>query len=617
MSWSKPAIKRKVTKPKTITPKSSQSEENPIDANSHPPQEHRTRWFSLSTLHHLGFNVVWSHGGWTLMVSVVALLVSMPVLVVLSSIFTKSSDLWQHLTETVLGSYITNSLWLMVGVGFGVTVVGISTAWLVTVGRFRGSSWLEWLLLLPLAAPAYLLAYAYTEYLEYYGPVQTALRDWFGWTSADEYFFPPIRSMGGAIAMLVLTLYPYVYLLARVAFLEQSNRIVEASRSLGCGPWRSFFTVALPLARPAATAGLSLALMETLNDYGTVQLFGVDTFATGIYRTWASFGERDTAMQLASVLTLFTLGLIVLEQYSRRQARYYQMSHRNQALATYQLRGLRGLGAFLWCSLPVALGFGLPAYLLVQRTMQNWQTALESNFLQLSWHSFSLAAASAFVGVLLSLVIAYGKRLVHNPWMNGAVQIAAMGYGIPGSVIAVGLMVSLGQVDHWLGDWFAQGQWQSQLQGQLQGELADGQTTTGGLFLSGTVYALIFAYIVRFLAVSLSTIDTSLLKIKPNLDEAARSLGEKTPGILYKVHTPLLWGGLLTAGMLLFVDVMKELPATLIMRPSDYETLAVRVFLYAADERLNEAAAPALAILAVGLLPVFFLSWQIARVRRR
>ncbi|MFN5854316.1 MAG: ABC transporter permease [Pseudanabaenaceae cyanobacterium] len=587
MSWSKPPHHKTINAPNDPHPPDGTK-----DQASSPPVRQGT------SIGLANWNL--ANWGWTVTVSGVALLVSVPVLVVLSSVFTKSSDLWQHLTETVLGSYITNSLWLMVGVGFGVTVVGISTAWLVTVGRFRGSSWLEWLLLLPLAAPAYLLAYAYTEYLEYYGPVQTALRDWFGWTSADEYFFPPIRSMGGAIAMLVLTLYPYVYLLARVAFLEQSNRIVEASRSLGCGPWRSFFTVALPLARPAATAGLSLALMETLNDYGTVQLFGVDTFATGIYRTWASFGERDTAMQLASVLTLFTLGLIVLEQYSRRQARYYQMSHRNQALATYRLRGLRGLGALLWCSLPVGLGFGLPAYLLVQRTMQNWQTALESNFLQLSWHSFSLAAASAGVGVLLSLVIAYGKRLVNNRWMAGAVRIAAMGYGIPGSVIAVGIMAAVGQVDQWVGDWLSTS-WQVE----------------SGLFLSGTVYALIFAYIVRFLAVSLSTIDTSLLKIKPNLDEAARSLGENTPGILYKVHTPLLWGGLLTAGMLLFVDVMKELPATLIMRPSDYETLAVRVFLYAADERLNEAAAPALAILAVGLLPVLFLSWQIARVRRR
>jgi iron(III) transport system permease protein len=532
---------------------------------------------------------------WIMAVVAIAALIASPVIAVLSQVFTNSGSVWQHLAATVLGTYISNSLWLMVGVGGGVLFLGVSTAWLVTMCRFPFSRVFEWMLLLPLAAPAYLLAYVYTELLEFYGPVQTTLRQTFGWSSASEYWFPNIRSIGGAIILLSLTLYPYVYLLARVAFLEQSVRTLEASRSLGCSPWRSFWVIALPLARPAITVGLSLALMETLNDYGTVQYFSVDTFTTGIYRTWFGLGEQAASAQLASVLTIFVLWLILLEQWSRRQARYYQTSSRHQIPSTYRLSNIRAVLAICACLMPIMLGFLLPTGQLIHLTIS--QSSINADFWELGKNSFLLAAITAALSVAIALVLAYGERLCNRWQMQFAVRIAAIGYAIPGSVIAVGILATLGGLDRAIGDWL--------------------QSTFGistGLIFSGSFFALIFAYLVRFLAVSYSSISTSLGKIKPNLDHAAHSLGHGSTSTLINVHIPMLWSGLWTAAMMVFVDVMKELPATVIIRPPfNFDTLAIRVYNYASDERLAEASAPALAIILVELLPVIFLSWQISR----
>ena len=486
----------------------------------------------------------------------------------------------------------------MLGVGVGVSLIGVGTAWLVTMCRFWGSRWLEWLLLLPLAAPAYLLAYAYTDMLDYFGPVQTTLRNIFGWTSLRDYWFPNVRSLWGAILMLTLVLYPYVYLLARVAFLEQSVCTIEASRSLGCNPWRSFFTIALPLARPSIMAGLALALMETLNDFGTVEYFGVSTFTTGIYRTWLGMGERTAAAQLAALLMLFILALIVLERLSRQQAKYYQSSGSGKKIPQYELGFIRGLGAGIACLLPVSLGFLFPAWYLSRMTWLNWENALDDDFWSLTSHSFILAIATAGIATIVSLVMAYGQRLQPNWTMKSAVRIAAIGYAIPGSVIAVGVLIPLGNFDNGL-DRFMQANF--------------GIST--GLLLSGTIISLIFAYMVRFLAVAFSSVESSLNKITPNLDDASRSLGYNATTTLVKVHAPLMSGGLLTAAMLVFVDVMKELPATLVIRPFNFDTLAIRVYQYASDERLIEAAAPALAIVLVGIIPVILLTWRITRSR--
>lgn len=543
-----------------------------------------------------------SIGGWTLWTLTaigIALLIATPMLVVLSSIFSNRGEVWQHLTTTVLPRYILNSLILVFGVSLGTAVMGVSTAWLVTTCRFPGRAILQWGLLLPLAVPAYILAYVYTELLEFYGPVQTLLRSIFGWTSVQDYWFPPIRSIGGAILMLSLVLYPYVYLLVRVAFLEQSVCTLEASRSLGCGPWKSFAKVALPLARPAIMAGLALVMMETLNDYGTVQFFAVDTFSVGIYRTWFNLGERIAASQLAACLLIFVLAMLLLEQWSRRQSRYYQSISRYQAAAPYPLSGIRAGLSLLVCLVPVALGFLIPGAVLLQMTLNNVTQRFSERFWTLAGNSLTLAGLSAAIGVVLALILAYGLRLQPTPLMNFAVRTAAIGYAIPGSVIAVGVLIPIGLFDNSLDAW---------MQAQF------GIST--GLLLSGTIAALIFAYLVRFLAVAFNTVESSLTRIKPSLDDAARCLSHSPGQTLRRVHAPLMSGGLLTAVILVFVDVMKELPATLIVRPFNFDTLAVEVYRLASDERLSEAAAPALTIVAVGMLPVILLSHQIARGRR-
>ena len=534
-----------------------------------------------------------------MLVGAIALPIALPILVVLSSIFSSQVEIWHHLATTVLPRYVLNSFGLMVGVTIGVLSLGVGTAWLVTTCRFPGSGMFEWALLLPLAAPAYLLAYVYTEFLEYYGPVQTQLRQWFGWQTVADYWFPDVRSMGGAILMLSLVLYPYVYLLARVAFLEQSRCALEASRNLGCGPWRSFWLVALPLARPSIMAGLALALMETLNDFGTVSFFGVDTFTTGIYRTWFGLGEPQGAAQLAAVLLAFIFGLIVIERWFRRQARYYQSRGSIEAIAPYPLQGIRAFLAFLACLIPVILGLLLPGGLLLQMTLNAWQLSVNQQYWHLVGNSLLLAIITAGLGILFAVTLAYGLRLSPNWSVKVGVRLAAMGYAIPGAVIAVGLLIPLGWLDHGL----------QTLVWQPLG--------WSGVLVSGTAGALIFAYLVRFLAVAFNTVESSLNRISPSLDDASRSLGQTSTETLLKIHFPLLSTGLLTGVMLVFVDVMKELPATLVMRPFDFDTLAIRVYQYASDERLIEASAPALTILLVGLIPVILLSWQIAQSRSR
>ena len=534
---------------------------------------------------------------WTVLVIAIAFLIATPVLSVLSNIFADSGEVWKHLAETVLWTYISNSFWLMIGVGLGVLIIGVGTAWLVTLCRFPCRWIFEWALLLPLAAPAYILAYTYTDFLDFSGPVQTALRNLFGWKFGD-YWFPNVRSLWGAIVMLALVLYPYVYLLARVAFLEQSVCTLEASRTLGCGPWRSFFKVALPLARPAIVAGLALALMETLNDFGTVQFFGVDTFTTGIYRTWFGMGERVAATQLAAFLLLFILWLILLERWSRRQNQYYQSATTQRQLPSYQLRGIRAVGAWISCLLPIGLGFLLPAGILLEMTLKNVSESMDERFWGFARNSLILAVVTAVIAVIIAVIIAYGLRLRSNIGMQLAARIASMGYAVPGSVIAVGILVPIGKFDNAIDAW-------------MRGTFS----ISTGLLLSGTITALVFGYLVRFLAVSFSTVEASLGRIKPSLDDAARSLGLNPTSTLLRVHTPIMWGSLLTAGMLVFVDVMKELPATLIIRPFNFDTLAVRVYNLASDERLAEAAGSALAIVVVGIVPVILLSMRISKSR--
>lgn len=526
-----------------------------------------------------------------------ALLFAMPVAAVAAQLLLPASDSWPHLVATVLPDYVANTLLLVLGTGIGVIAVGTGAAWLVTMCRFPGRSLLEWALVLPLAVPAYVLAYTYTDFLDVSGPLQSLLREATGWSPRD-YWFPEVRSLGGAIAMFVFALYPYVYLLARAAFVEQSVCVIEVARTLGAGPWETFRRIALPLARPAVAAGTALALMETISDFGTVAYFGVPTFTTGIYRAWFSMGDRVAAAQLSTVLLGFVLLILSLERLTRGRARFHQTTGKYRALPSYGLRGAKAWLASAACFLPLLLGFLLPGAILLRMALFYGDAQWGSRYVQLALNSATLSAVAALLAVLLSLLLAYAVRREPGLLSRAAVQMAGLGYAVPGSVIAVGILIPFTAFDNGLDAWSRQ---------------TFGLST--GLLLTGTIAGLVAAYLVRFLAVSLQAVNAGLAKVTPSLDAAAHSLGAGTLQAMLRVHAPLMAGSLLTAGLIVFVETMKELPATLLLRPFNFDTLAVQAYHLAQDERLAEASTAALTIVAVSLLPVISLSRAIARSR--
>ncbi len=528
------------------------------------------------------------------------MVLGIPLLVIcwsLLDLVLSGSETLSHLWQTVVPEYIGHSLALLLGVAVGVIVLGVSTAWLTTACRFPGQKFLSWALLLPLAMPAYITAYTYTGLFDFSGPVQSTLRSLTGWGFGD-YWFPEIRSLGGAIAVLSLVLFPYVYLITRATFLQQSATTIEAGRSLGLNPWQCFWRLAMPLARPAIVTGTTLALMETLADYGTVQYFGVTTFTTGIFRTWYGLGDLNGALQLAGILLIAVVMLMLIEQWSRRAARYDQRQHRSAQ--PFRLRGWRALAAAAVCWLPLLFGFLLPASQLLSWSVQRWQIWQSAEFWQLAGNSFLLACSAALLVMFIALWLAYGRRQVNNPLVRTSVTLAGLGYAMPGLVIAVGLLLMLGRVDQWLialsQRWF---------------------DYNPGLLLSGTLFALLFAYSVRFLSVALQTISAGLAEIRPSMDEAARIQGYSPLQVLRRIHAPLLRPSIFTAVLLVGVDVLKELPATLVLRPFDFNTLAVRAYEMAGDERLADAGPPALMMVMVGLIPVILLSRAMLKSSRK
>ncbi|MBZ0126899.1 MAG: iron ABC transporter permease [Rhodocyclales bacterium] len=527
---------------------------------------------------------------------VIAVLAAAPIASVWANLFAVGTgDTWAHLAATVLPEYVANTLWLCLGVGCGVIVVGVSTAWLVTMHEFPGRRLFEWALVLPLAVPAYVMAYTYTDLLQFVGPLQSGLRESFGWQKGD-YWFPDVRTLGGAVVMFTFVLYPYVYLLARTAFMERASGMLEVGRSLGLGAWGSFFRISLPLARPAIAAGTALALMETLADYGTVAYFAVQTFTTGIYRAWFSLGDRAAAAQLSVALLGFVVLVLLLERMSRGRARFHNTTGRNRPHPGRRLSGARAAGALLACALPLLLGFLLPGGLLLKMALSEGDAQFGMRFAQLAGNSFTLAALTALLAVGFALLLAYAARMSRARWPQLLNRFVGLGYAVPGSVIAVGVLIPVTRLDNRLAEWIAS--WSG---------------ANPGLLLTGGVAALVYAYLVRFLAIALQTVEASLGKITPSMDDAARSLGLGQGATLRRVHLPLLRGSLLTAGLLVFVDVMKELPATLVMRPFNYDTLATQAYTLASDERLAEASTAALAIVAVGILPLIAVSRQIAK----
>lgn len=536
-------------------------------------------------------------GAWSLTTWLIAALVALPILAVLAHAFVPAPEVWDHLASTVLPRYLINTFFLAAGVAALALVVGVGSAWLVVMCRFPGRRIFEWALLLPLAVPTYVIAYAYTDFLQFTGPVQTALREFFDWTRHD-YAFPEIRSLGGAIVLLALVLYPYIYVLTRASLLEQSACVLEVGRTLGRTPTRLLFGVAIPLARPAIAGGTALVLMETLNEFGAVHFFGVDTFTTGIYRTWFGLGEPVAAAQLAASLLTFVILLVLIERWSRGQARYFHTTSRYRDLPRFELSGARAALATLACATPIAIGFLLPGGLLLGMSISDGDRLFGGRFVDLTANSLTLAAVSAVVAVVLALLLSYGVRLQKSRGARLAARIAAMGYAVPGAVIAVGILIPLGAVDR-----------------TLHGFFRDQFGIETGLILTGTMVALVYAYVVRFLAVAYNAIEASLEKVTPNMDAASRTLGKTAGRTLRLIHAPMMRSSLIAAGLLVFVDVMKELPATVILRPFNFETLAIRAHTLASDERLAEASTASLAIVAVGIVPVILLSRAMGRSR--
>ncbi len=540
-----------------------------------------------------------SNIGWLeLSTPAIALAVMSPLIIMVSSAaLSDSAETLVYLWNTVLDDYVLNSLLLMFGVCTLTLLFGVPTAWLTSVCEFPGHKAFAWLLLLPLAFPAYIIAYTYTGILDYSGPIFTFIRE----TAGREVFdllYVPIRSVPGAILMLSLVLYPYVYLLARTAFLDQSVRFLEVSRTLGYSSKRSFFCLAIPLARPAIVTGVSLALMETLADYGTVAYFGINTFTTGIFKAFYAMDDLAAAGQLSTMLLMFIAMLIFAERQSRRKARYFQDSATPSRNSRIQLKGKHAAWAWLTCLIPVIFGFVLPALVLLKWSVfdAKWETTA---FFTLIWHTFYLAFAAALIIVVIGLLLSYAKRRNSSRTIHGLVVIASLGYAIPGAIIAVGAIIPLVWVDHRII--------------RFAKSILDIEI---GLLLTGSILALLFAYTVRFLALSVSITQRGLEKIKPNMDKAAQCLGYRTFEILRIIHLPIMRTSLWTALLLVFVDVLKELPATLILRPFNFNTLAVRAYELASDERLVDAALPSLLIIAAGIVPVILLSRTISQPSR-
>jgi iron(III) transport system permease protein len=533
-------------------------------------------------------------GSWNIFTLALVTLFALPIISLIITAGSGVENVWGHLLNTVMPGYLENTFWLMLGVGSGTLLLGVSSGWLISMTEFPGRRVMEWALLLPLAFPGYIIAMVYVELLEYSGPVQSQLRLWFGWKNFQDYWFPPIASVGGAITLLSLVLYPYVYLLARTAFLQQPAALLEAGRMLGKSVRNSFLNIALPLARPAIVIGVSLAMMETLADFGTMQLFAVQTFTTGIYHTWFGTYNAPAAAQLSLSLLLFFCAFIFLERYSRRQQRFHTKNNILNVHPRYPLSGIRALTAITFCLLPVIFGFALPAGLLVQWAVESWRYVLLDRFFSDAGNSLLLACLTAFLGVFLGILLAYGTRLSKRRRVHWAARLVSLGYAFPGPVVALGVLLPFAWFDRTIDAWL--------------------QRTVGissGYLLSGTIFILVFAYLVRFLALAFGAAESGFERITPQMEDASRSLGKNNLQTLKRVHVPLLRGSMLAAGLLVFVDVMKELPATLMLQPFNFSTLATRAYSYATEELLKEASLWCLMIVAVGLFPVLYLNRQL------
>ncbi len=530
-------------------------------------------------------------GLWSAGAVVIALLIVAPIIAVIWVALNPTENIWPHLMATTLPRYMTNTAVLAGGVGVLAAAVGAGAAWLISMYRFPGAGWLEWLLLLPMAIPAYVGAYALVDFLDYSGPVQTALREAFGWASARDYWFPQVRSRTAAVVVLASAFYPYVYLLTRSAFREQSGGSYEVARALGAGPVGLFWRVGLPLARPAIVAGAAIAMMETVADFGVVDYFGVQTLTTGIFTTWLEAGNAGGAAQIAVVILGVIFVLFALEKTSRRNSRYYQSARQPRPILRTQLTGAAGWFATTLCAIPFLMGFVLPVAVICTYALANPEAWFGPGLARALFHTLSVGGIAAVVTVAAALFMVYGVRMTGRRLPRVVLPFTTLGYAAPGAVLAVGILIPLAALDHRLADaiWALTGY-------------------DPGLMLTGTATAIVLAYVVRFFALAQGAADSAFGRVSPSLPMAARSLGRTAGGALREVYLPLMRGSVGSALLLVFVECVKELPTTMLLRPFNYDTLATRVHEKASLENLGDAAPAALLVMAVGLLATLVLA---------
>ncbi|MCS6134725.1 iron ABC transporter permease [Shewanella baltica] len=534
----------------------------------------------------LGLARSWSLAGYAL-----ATILVLPLVALILQALQPDEAVFGHLMATVLPTYIINSLLLIFWVSLGALLLALPCAWLMARCEFVGRRYLQWALLLPLAMPGYIVAYVYTDLLDYAGPVQRSLRTIFSWSSPQDYFFPDIRTLGGAACMLSLVLFPYIYLLARTAFMEQSLSLAHASRIMGCSPWQSFWRLSLPMARPALAVGVALVAMETAADFATVNYFAVPTLTTAVYDTWLGYGNLTAAAKLSAIILLVVFSLIGFERFARRKQQLFQKQSRIQASDLYRLSAVQTAVALSFCATLLLLAFLLPFGILLSYAIGYFEQSWDESFWQLSLNSLSLALITSLICCLIALLLMFVRRISPRPSDALPSRLASTGYALPGTVLAIGVLVPLTMLDFAIND------------------LADLLGLDGpGLILTGSVVALIFAFCVRFVAIAIGSVESSYKRISPSLDMVSLTMGQGPRQLLQRVHLPLLGKGLFAGALLVFIESMKELPAALLLRPIGFENLATYVFQFVSDEKLEHGALAAIVIVLVGLVPLIYLN---------
>ncbi len=532
---------------------------------------------------------------WGLFGVVLTLIISIPIISIFIIAWSSEVSFWGHLFSTVLPSYATNTIFLMIGNVFGVCLIGVPTAWLVTSYSFPGRNIFSWALILPLAIPAYIIAFVYTDVFEYSGAFQVYLRNIFGWNNAKDYWFPDIRSISGAIFVMSFVLYPYVFLLCRTSFYQNSVKFYEASTTLGYNSWNTFFKLSLPLSRPALVVGCSLVMMETLADFGTVDYFSIKTLTLAIFNVWLGMGNSAAAAQISIVILFFVFGLLYIEKTARNKKEYHVTESNNFFIKRKKLSGLKCLIAIIICSIPLLIGFIIPTSILIYYSLLTFEISINNSYYELIINSFGLSFLASIITIVAAIIIASGHRMYGNKFIFFT-RLSLLGYAFPGAVLALGILIPLAYIDNSIDKFF----------------LYYFNVSTG-LILSGSIFALLFAYLIRFIAIGFGSIDSGYLKINKNIDMASISLGNTKTKTISNIHLPLLRPSILIASIIIFVDTMKELPATLILRPFNFDTLATNVYQLASDELLEQSSLSALTIVLVGVFPLIFLTRKISK----